>query len=57
MAFGLLGAIIGFLLICLGGFLVFFLHTTEMHQPKEFSLSSIVIGLLFLLFGFLLLLF
>lgn len=57
MAFGLLGQLIGLILILLGGFLAFFLQTTDMHQPKEFSLTGIYLGLLFLVLGFFLLLF
>ncbi len=57
MAFGFFGPIIGIILILLGGFLVFFMHTTPMHQPEAFSLSGIVIGLMFLFFGIFLIFF
>ncbi len=53
--FGLLGQIIGIIIIIIGGFLLFFLHAPEEHQPTEFSISFIVLGLILIIVGGLLL--
>ena len=57
MAFGLLGGLIGLLLIFFGGFLVFFLPAAVHHQPKDFAIGGIIIGLFCAIIGFFLLLF
>ncbi len=69
MAFGLLGQLIGILLILFGGYMVFLFPSyadpqsstgsrqTVGHQPSEFSISGIVIGLISLVIGFMLLFF
>ena len=67
MAFGLLGQFIGILLILFGGYMVFLFQSyadpassrgprqTVGHQPSEFSVSGIFIGLVCLVLGFMLL--
>jgi len=49
--FGVEGIILGFILIAIGGFLLFFFPGTEEHQPNEFGITAIVLGILFIIIG------
>ncbi len=58
--FGLLGFLVGILFIFLGGFMTFFLPSVSGHlkyQPDDLSIGSIIIGFIFLVFGFILVIF
>jgi len=51
--FGLLGAIIGIILIIVGGYMFFFMPMAMEHQP-DFGLSGIILGLILMIVGFVL---
>jgi hypothetical protein len=53
--FGPAGFIAGILLVAVGAFLVFFFPTAVTHQPQSMSLTGIVMGIIFLVVGFVLL--
>ena len=55
--FGVIGLLGGILLIFLGGFLVFFFPSEGRHQQQSLSMGGIIIGFIFLLFGFILVIF
>ncbi|MBL7160564.1 MAG: hypothetical protein ISS93_01795 [Candidatus Aenigmarchaeota archaeon] len=54
--FGVIGFIIGILLIIAGVFLIFFFPAAGEHQPHGMSLTGIVLGIIFLILGFVLIL-
>ena len=49
--FGWLGIVLGILLILIGGFMVFFLPTTEKHQPESMAWTGVIVGIVFLIIG------
>ena len=53
--FGLIGQVIGIIIIIIGGFLLFFMHAPEEHQPTEFGISFVILGLILIIIGGLLL--
>ncbi len=55
--FGIIGFIVGILLILLGGFMAFFFPSDDRHQSDSIAVGGIVIGLIILLFGFILVIF
>ncbi|HLD57172.1 MAG TPA: hypothetical protein VJA47_02640 [archaeon] len=55
--FGILGFIVGILLIFLGGFMAFLFPSDDRHMADSMAVGGIVIGLVILLFGFILVIF
>ncbi len=55
--FGWIGAIIGILLILLGGFMVLFFPFTVEEQPESMALTAIVTGFVLIVIGGVLLFF
>ncbi len=51
--FGLFGAIIGILMILVGGYMFFFMPITIEHQ-EGFGMSAVIIGLILMIAGFVL---
>ncbi|MBI4175787.1 MAG: hypothetical protein HY518_01160 [Candidatus Aenigmarchaeota archaeon] len=51
MAFGIIGAIVGILLVLMGIFLVIFFPMATAHQQEKFSWMGIIMGIIFLVVG------